>query len=181
VESRAQPEHLLIDGYNVIRATSRFHRQERVGLGAARQGLQQALIRYAQRTGARVTLVFDGDEGVALPLESAPQDPVQVVFSHPPAKADDLIKKAVQHKHGARRVRVVTSDREIRRFAQRHKIRSTPADEFVLEELDDPPARPPADPPAVPPEVDPDLALDEEEVNIWERLFREGREDPSEE
>ena len=176
-----RPEHLLIDGYNVLKATPHFHRQERLSLEAARQALQQTLIHYAQRTGARITLVFDGDEGVDLPPVSAPQDQVQIVFSHPPEKADDLIKKSVQYKHGARRARVITSDREIRRFAQRHKIRTTPADEFVFEELDAPPAQPSTEPRPTPLEVDPDLALDEREIDAWEKLFESGRNDPSKE
>lgn len=167
----ARPEHLLIDGYNVIKAVPRFRRRERISLESARQALAQSLLIYTQRTGARITLFFDGDEGLEPALETAQQDDVQVLFSRPPEKADDLMKRAIQQKHGARRVRAISSDREIRRFAEKHKIRTTASAEFAAE-LERTPSQPAARP--TPREFDPHLVLDEEEVRAWEELFREG-------
>ena len=167
-----ESEHLLVDGYNLIKATPDLRHQERLSLEQARRALQQALTLYAQRTGARITLYFDGDEGLEF-MPASEQHPIQTVFSHPPQTADDLIKEAVQNKHGARRLRVISSDREIRRFAQRHKIRSSKADEFA-EELQRPPQREKPDEPDDQ-EAFRHAALNEEEITAWEKLFAEGR------
>lgn len=166
-------EHLLVDGYNLIKASPLFRRRERISLQSGRQALQQALTGFARDTGARVTLFFDGDEGLGLVPAAAPR-PVQVVFSSPPTTADDLIKEAVQRLHGAGRVRVVTSDREIRRFAERHHIRVTRADDFADELERRPRARPDDEGPPDPEELR-HRRLDEDEVTAWERLFTEGR------
>ena len=176
VNQDAGSEHLLVDGYNIIKADPLLRRREQIGLKAGRDALQQALISYARRSGARITLYFDGDEGLDLAPVSSRQDPVQVLFSRSPEKADDLIKRDIQGKHGAKRLRVITSDREIRRFAQRHKIRSTPAAEFAAELIRRSPSHADLEPLQTPREVDPDLALDEREIEVWEKLFEEGRE-----
>ena len=167
-------EHLLIDGYNVIKTDPYLRRREQVSLEAARLSLEQTLRAYAGRSGAFVTLFDDGDEGLEPLPENREQDFLQVVFSHPPQKADDLIKEAIQRHHGSGRVRVITSDRELRRFARQHKLRSTPSPEFVDELADQP--RPLASAEAPPPlEYDPDLRLAPEEVDAWEQLFQQGR------
>ena len=71
-------------------------------------------------------------------------------------------------------MRVVTSDREIRRFAERHHIRVTRADDFADELERRPRARPEDEEPPDPEEVR-HRRLDEDEVTAWERLFTEGR------
>lgn len=172
----AGSEHLLVDGYNVIKADPLLSRREQVSLEAGRDGLQQSLISYARRSGTRITLYFDGDEGLDCAPVSSRRDSVQVLFSRPPEKADDLIKKAIQSKHGAKRLRVITSDREIRDFARRHKVRSTPAHEFAEELVCRPPSHSDSEPLPISREVDPDLALDEREIEVWEKLFEKGRE-----
>ena len=174
MDTNKTSEHLLVDGYNLIRASPRLRRRERVSLQSARQALEQVLTGFARHTGARITLFYDGDEGPGFVPEAGPQ-PVRVVFSDPPASADDLIREAVQHRHGARRFRVVTSDREIRRFAERHRIRVTRAHDF-LEELERPP-----DPRRAQEEDPPDpeavryRRLGDDEVAAWEKLFAAGR------
>jgi predicted RNA-binding protein with PIN domain len=169
-----KPEHLLIDGYNLIKTSLLFSHYEKTSLQRARQALIQALGSYARQRGARITLFFDGGVGMEAPVSSGP---VQVVFSRAPLKADDLIKEAVQDRHGAREVRVVSSDREIRRFAQTHRVRVSTAGEFERE-LETRPR----------PQPSPDLEekwretpLDEAQIGEWERIFqREKRifEDP---
>ena len=94
---------------------------------------------------------------------------MRVVFSDPPASADDLIKEAVQKSHGARRLRVITSDREIRRYAERHKIRSTRSEDF-LHELDAPI---PAPQPQASEQSGSAKPLTTDELDEWERLFTE--------
>lgn len=174
-------EHLLVDGYNLIKADPILRDHEKVSLKAARQALEGALRRYFRRTGARIQIFYDGDQDPDVgPRESAAGDGVEIAFSRSPQKADDLIKHAVQARHGARYLRVISSDREIRRFAGRHKVASTPAPLFA-EELECPPAQSSADPVMPPPELDPDLSLAPDEVASWEKLFRARRDrDPDE-
>jgi predicted RNA-binding protein with PIN domain len=168
-------EHLLVDGYNVIKTDPHLRRREQVSLKAARLSLEQILRAYTARSRAFVTLFYDGDEGLESLSDNREQGFLQVVFSHPPEKADDLIKRTIQRQHGSGRVRVITSDREIRRFARRHKLRSTPSSEFVEEvnRLPRPPAATCASPP--PPELDPELRLTPEEIEAWEQLFQRGK------
>ena len=167
------PERLLVDGYNLIRAVPRFGRWERDSLQRARSELHRALREYIQQTGARVDLFYDGDGSVAAPDVQPLGDGLCAYFSRRPQLADDLIKDEVQEQHGAKRLRVVSSDREIRNFARRHKVRSTASDAFDAE-LEQPPPRPKANP-------DPGEAArrlrppDEREVEEWERLFTQER------
>jgi len=165
----AGPENLVVDGYNLLKAWPRLRQQERSSLELARRSMIRVLGDYAQRTGARVQLFFDGDDAVDLPAAGRSRR-VQITFARPPRKADDLIADVVQRQHGSKRVLVVSSDREVRRAARRHGIRSSSSEEFIRQlELPVPRQDPPAPPPA------PAGALDEDQVAAWERLFREER------
>ncbi|MBM3280419.1 MAG: NYN domain-containing protein [Candidatus Handelsmanbacteria bacterium] len=159
-------EHLLVDGYNLIKTSALFSHYERTSLQRARQALVQALNGYARQRGARVTLFFDGGAGQG---EPAPAGPVQVVFSRVPLKADDLIKEAVQERHGARDLRVISTDREVARFAQRHRVRVTGAGAFERE-LAQPPPRPQPLPAAE--EKWREVPLSEAQIAEWERIFQ---------
>lgn len=176
--SPSRSEHLLVDGYNVIKTDPYLRRREQVSLEAARLSLEQTLRTHAGRSAAFVTLFYDGDEALEHLPENREQGFLQVVFSHPPEKADDLIKQAIQRQHGSKRVRVITSDREIRRFARQHKLRSTPSSEFVdeLASQSQSPALAETPPPL---EYDPDPRLAPEEVDAWEQLFQRGENDNS--
>lgn len=170
----AQPEHLLVDGYNLIKTIPHFRQREQVSLEAARQTLEQALRSYARDTDARITLVYDGDSASEATVIRHQKGSVEILFSRAPEKADDLLKNAIQQRHGTRHLRLVTSDREICRFARRHKIRSTSSVEFA-DELDSRPNRQTeAEAPPPPLEFDPDIALEADEIDAWERLFRTG-------
>ena len=160
-----KPEHLLVDGYNLIKTSPFFRHYEAISLQRARQALVQALGSYARQRGARITLFFDGnaDQG-----EQSPSGVVQVVFSQAPLKADDLIMEAVQERHGARDLRVISSDREIARFARHHRVRVTATGIFE-QEMAQPPSRPQSAPPAE--EQGREAPLDEAQIVEWVRIF----------
>jgi predicted RNA-binding protein with PIN domain len=158
-------DHLLVDGYNLIKSGQLFQRRNE-SLEQARLSLQQVLDAYSRRTATKVTLYYDGD-GALKRAANSRHGQVEIEFSRSPEKADDLIMRAVQDRHGAKWLRVITSDREIRRFAARHKIRSTSSEDF-LDELEAPPAKP------APPPADPKAAarrLDPSQLDEWEKLF----------
>src|SRR5581483_1740016 len=98
----------LIDGYNVIRRDGDLRSREAAGLHAGRQALLALVARAARATGDRFTVVFDG---APLPAPAAGGGQVEVLFSRPPEKADDVLARlARQGREGAV---LVTSDRAV--------------------------------------------------------------------
>ena len=164
-------EHLLIDGYNLIKS-SQFFQAPDTSLAKARLALQRALDDYSRRADVRVTLYYDGTD---LNYPSAGRHgAIDIKFSRAAEKADDLIMRAVQAKHGAKWLRVVSSDREIRRFAQRHKIRSIASENF-LDELEAPIT------PAATEPIDPEAATrrtSADDIDEWERVFNSPESQP---
>ena len=171
-------EHLLIDGYNLIKSSQLFQGRGD-SLERARNRLQQALAAYGRRADKHITLYYDGT-GAAPNTASASGPRITIEFSRYPQQADDLIAQAVQKKHGAKWLRVISSDRAVQRCAARHKIRSTCSEDF-LDELTGPAQAPPE--PAPTPARDgmeADPSLDPSELDQWEELFRkEADEAPS--
>ena len=161
----AKPEHLLVDGYNLIKSSHFFHRPEQ-SLEQARLGLQRALDAHSRRTQSKITLYYDGDGADDLARQSRYGD-IQIIFSRSPETADDLIMSATQDKHGAKWLRVISSDREIRRCAERHKIRSTRSEDF-LDELDAALSARPQQPLNTAPSAEHSTP---DELDEWERLF----------
>ena len=103
----------LIDGYNVIRGDADLRAAEAGGLEAGRAALLGRLAAVARRSSDRFTVVFDGAPGRSAPSPGR----LEVLFSRPPEKADDvLVRLARQEKSGAV---VVSSDRVIRDAAHR--------------------------------------------------------------
>jgi len=99
--------HLLVDGYNVTKAG-----YGGLTLEAQRTRLLTGLGGLVARTGAEVTVVFDGAEGtvpVALP---APRG-VRLLFSRRGETADEVLRRLVRHEPQGRPVVVVSSDREV--------------------------------------------------------------------
>ena len=165
-------EHLLIDGYNLIKASQLFQGRGDT-LERARSRLQQALVAYSRCADKHITLYYDGI-GESPSTASASDPHITIEFSRYPQQADDLIAQAVEKKHGAKWLRVISSDRAVQRCAARHKIRSTCSEDF-LDELTGPVQTPSAPAPA--PDHDgteSDPSLDPNELDQWEALFRRG-------
>ena len=163
-------EHLLIDGYNLIKASQLFQGRGDT-LERARSRLQQALTAYSRRADKHITLYYDGT-GASPSTVSTSGPPVTIKFSRYPQQADDLIAQAVAQKHGAKWLRVVSSDRAVQRCAAHHKIRSTCSEDF-LDELTGPVQA--SNAPAPAPNRDgteSDPSLDSSELDQWEALFR---------
>ena len=171
-------EHLLIDGYNLIKASQLFQGRGD-SLERARNRLQQALAAYGRRADKHITLYYDGT-GASPSTVSASGPHVTIEFSRYPQQADDLIAQAVAQKHGTKWLRVVSSDRAVQRCAARHKIRSTCSEDF-LDELTGPVQAPSTPEPAPARDgTESDPSLDPGELDQWEALFRkEADEAPS--
>ena len=98
--------HLVVDGYNVTKSG-----YGELPLAAQRSRLIQGLGALVARTGAEVTVVFDGaTRPPAMP--SAPRG-VRVLFSAPGEIADDVIRRLVAAEPEGRPLIVVSSDKEV--------------------------------------------------------------------
>src|SRR5262249_57765878 len=80
-------------------------------LAAQRTRLSQGLAVLAARTGAEVTVVFDG--GDRPPVMPAAPRGVRVLFSPPRQIADELIRRLVAAEPAGRPVVVVSTDKEV--------------------------------------------------------------------
>ena len=89
-------EHLLIDGYNLIKASQLFQGRGDT-LERARSRLQQALAAYGRRADKHITLYYDGT-GESPNTTSTSGPHVTIEFSRYPQQADDLIAQAVEKK-----------------------------------------------------------------------------------
>jgi predicted RNA-binding protein with PIN domain len=98
--------HLVIDGYNVTKSG-----YGELSLADQRARLVGALAPLAAKSGAEVTVAFDG--GAKPPVQPATPRGVRVLFSAPDEIADDLIRRLVAAEPAGRPVVVVTSDRQV--------------------------------------------------------------------
>lgn len=107
--------HVLIDGYNVIRADAVLSGLEQRSLEEAREALQRSVASWPRFASDRVTIVFDGI-GARSFASSIRHGHVTVVFPPPGASADDYIKMAAQQTRNPNSVVVVTNDSDIKTF-----------------------------------------------------------------
>jgi predicted RNA-binding protein with PIN domain len=112
--------HLVVDGYNVTKTG-----YPDLPLVDQRERLVYQLAALAARTGAEVTLVFDGAGVVSVPT-AAPRG-VRVLFSKPGVLADDVIRELVRGEPEGRPVVVVTSDRAVADSVRRHGAHPVPS------------------------------------------------------
>ncbi|KAA2251330.1 RNA-binding protein [Solihabitans fulvus] len=112
--------HLVVDGYNVTKTG-----YPELPLSDQRDRLVHQLAVLAARTGAEVTLVFDGAGVVAVP-SAAPRG-VRVLFSDPGVLADDVIRALVTAEPEGRPVVVVTSDRAVADSVRRRGAHPVPS------------------------------------------------------
>lgn len=112
--------HLVVDGYNVTKSG-----YPELALADQRARLAAALAALAGRTGAEVTVVWDG---AARPVVQPPAPRgVRVLFSAEDEIADDLIRRLVAAEPPGRPVVVVTSDRQVVRDTARDGVWSVPS------------------------------------------------------
>ena len=98
--------HLLVDGYNVTKTA-----YGGLALDQQRARLLKGLGALAARTGAEVTVVFDGAD-VAGPAVATPRG-VRCLFSRAGETADEVLRRMVRAEPSGRSVVVVSSDREV--------------------------------------------------------------------
>lgn len=111
--------HLIVDGYNITKTG-----YGDLTLADQRDRLVRALSALASRTGAEVTVVFDGAAVIGHQVAGRG---VRVLFSPPGVIADEVIKRLVAAEPRGRVVIVASSDREIVTDVAKNGARTAPA------------------------------------------------------
>jgi predicted RNA-binding protein with PIN domain len=113
--------HMIIDGYNVTKTG-----YGGLSLEMQRDRLLAAVAGLAARTGAEVTVVFDGAERGTVAPSAAPRG-VRVRFSDPGVIADELIARFVAEEPPGRPLVVVSTDGEVAAHARSASAYSVPS------------------------------------------------------
>lgn len=113
--------HLLVDGYNVTKDA-----WPGMPLDGQRARLVRELAPMAARSGAEITVVFDGAD-LATPPALAPPRGIRVIFSPAGVSADDVLRDLTRAEPVGRPVVVVSSDVEIREAVVAAGARSLPS------------------------------------------------------
>src|SRR5436305_8109951 len=106
--------HIIIDGYNVIRADSRLQSLERVSLEHAREVLVRTLASAPRLTNDHIVVVFDGREGYRTHVHSRRVGRIDTLYSARGQTADEVIVTHAEELGRAGRVVVVSNDVEVR-------------------------------------------------------------------
>jgi uncharacterized protein len=120
--------HLIVDGYNLLHADRTLAQLNPNQLQRERDRLVDQLSAYRSLRQMEITLVFDGWQG-GWPTEKRERKKgIDLVFSRLGEKADEVIKRLAREKGAG--ATVVTSDREISRYAERMAVAVIPSDQF---------------------------------------------------
>lgn len=161
---------IVVDGYNVILRSPRLRPGENRTLRESREMLVNLLAWMMGANNARFLVVFDGAEEGGRDVTSGR---VQVTFSRPPEKADDVIRRLVEKLVGGDEdLTVVTSDIEVARHARANGADVSLADLFLASALGDIGRQPgeTAKPGEEPP-LDKPVSLSKKELEEWAEIF----------
>lgn len=120
--------HLIIDGYNLLHVDRSFIKLTPLQLQKERDRLIEQLSAYRTLKQMEITVVFDGWQGGERTEKKERKKGIELIFSKLGEKADEVIKRLAREKGSG--VTVVTSDREISRYAERMAIAVIPSDQF---------------------------------------------------
>ncbi len=121
----------LIDGYNVIRRDSDLRGAEASGLETGRRALLARIAAVARRVPDQFTVVFDG---APIPAPATAGGQLEVLFSRPPDKADDVLIRLARRAGAG--TAVVSSDRAVGNAARRAGCAVIGAEAFVAALID---------------------------------------------
>jgi predicted RNA-binding protein with PIN domain len=126
---------ILVDGYSVMHTWKRFttRKSRSLSLQQRREELVKSLRQFADHSGQRVTVVFDGYAAKHKPEGEEPSHGVEIVFSDRGKTADDAIERMVAESGRQTRIRVVTSDNVERGTVEAMGAESMSAELFEAE------------------------------------------------
>jgi hypothetical protein len=120
--------HLIIDGYNLLHVGRSQIRLSSTELQWERDQLIEQLSAYKKQKALEITVVFDGWQGGWRTEKMEKKKGIELIFSKLGEKADEVIKRLVREKGSG--VTVVTSDRDVSRYAERIAVPVIPSDQF---------------------------------------------------
>jgi len=120
--------HLIIDGYNLLHITLPLFQGASEDFQRRRDQLIDQLASYRQRKPCDLTVVFDGWRGGWATEKRQRKRGIDLIFSKLGETADEVIKRLVKER-GSGAV-VVTSDRDISKYAQRMSAAVIPSEQF---------------------------------------------------
>jgi predicted RNA-binding protein with PIN domain len=120
--------HLIIDGYNLLHAGRSLVPLNPIELQWKRDRLIDQLSAYRKLKQCEITVVFDGWQGGWSTEEKEMRKGVEIIFSKVGEKADEVIKRLAKEKGSG--VTVITSDRDISKYAERMAVAVIPSDQF---------------------------------------------------
>ena len=125
--------HLIIDGYNLLHVAHSLIHFDSNQLQWERDRLVDQLSAYQRLKPCGITVVFDGWQGGWSTEKREKKKGIELVFSKLGEKADEVIKRLVKEK-GSGAI-VITSDRDIARFAEGLRV-SVISSEHFCEKID---------------------------------------------
>lgn len=159
---------IVIDGYNLIHRSPDLRPGPERTLEESREKLINLLSWTVSGGEARFVVVFDGADGGGGSRSGSER--VEIRWSRPPAKADDVIRSLVEAEIDRdRRVTVVTADLEVARHARAMGATVAISDLFLGSVLSPQRAANPEKP----------GSLSRAELEEWAALFRNRRPDPA--
>jgi len=120
--------HLIIDGYNLLHVDRSLTCLNSTQLRWERDRLIDQLSAYQKHKSCGMTVVFDGWQGGWNTEKREKKREIEIIYSKLGEKADEVIKRLVKEK-GSGAI-VITSDRDISRFAERIDVAVIPSDQF---------------------------------------------------
>jgi predicted RNA-binding protein with PIN domain len=120
--------YLIIDGYNLLHAGGSLAQLNPVELQWKRDRLITQLSAYRKLKQCEITVVFDGWQGGWSTEEKEMRKGVEIIFSKVGEKADEVIKRLTRERGSG--VTVITSDRDISKYAERMAVAVIPSDQF---------------------------------------------------
>ncbi len=120
--------HLIIDGYNLLHVGRSTFQLNPADLQRERDRLIDQLSAYRRQRPCQITVVFDGWQGGWASETREVKKGIELIFSKLGEKADEVIKRLVRNK-GAGAI-VVTSDRDVARYAEGMSAAVIPSDQF---------------------------------------------------
>ncbi len=155
---------IIVDGYNVIHRTAVLRPEAGRSLRESREKLLNLLAWAVGCGDAQFLVVFVGAE--AGRDHEGREGRVEVRYSRPPEKADDVIRRLVEEKvDRVDRLTVVTADLEVARHARAQGADIALSDLFLASALGPRSAEDPEKP----------VALSRKELEEWAELFRAPR------
>ena len=120
--------HLIIDGYNLLHVGRSMIPLSPIELQWKRDRLVEQLSAYKKIKGWEITAVFDGWQGGRSTEKRERIKGIELIFSRLGEKADEVIKRLVKERGSG--AMVITSDRDVSRYAERMSVTVIPSDQF---------------------------------------------------